>query len=67
MTNKEKNIAFVINFISTFIILSLFHWIVSFWVETSNYVLFRLAISYIIATYIPILVPKDKNDEKEEK
>jgi hypothetical protein len=67
MTNKEKDIVFVINFVLSFIFLTIFHWIISFFAETHNYILFRLAISFIMATYIPILVPKKKNDEKEEK
>ncbi len=66
MTNKEKIIVFAINFILTFIVLSIPFWVVNS-LERHGDIMSRLVISYLLVSYAPMFVPKDKNNEKDEK
>lgn len=66
MTNKEKYIVFIINFVLTFIVLSIPFWVINS-LERHGDIMSRLVISYLLASYVPIYVPKEKNEGKDEK
>ncbi len=66
MTNKEKIIVFAINFVLTFIVLSIPFWVVNS-LERHGDIMSRLVISYLLASYVPMFVPKGKKDENDEK
>ncbi len=58
----SKRKLFIVNVLLSFITLSIFHWILSFWVTTDNMIVVRLLASILLANNMPMYVPTEKDE-----